>query len=229
MSRSERRGRVQTVLGLIEAAELGPTLTHEHLLLDMRCWYVEPRLPEDRALAREPVSLENLGWVRYHYSSSLDNLQLLDETVATEEMRHYKRAGGSALVELTSLGIGRSPLGLARISRASGVHVVMGSGYYVTDLAETRGGATLAEDDIVDRIVREVEVGPRTRGSAPASSERLARSGHSVPRTECPCARRRAPSERPEPLLAFIRGEVPTRRLRSSTFLRRREPTPRGS
>jgi len=164
VSRSERSGRVQTVLGLIEAAELGPTLTHEHLLLDMRCWYVEPRLPEDKALAREPVSLENLGWVRYHYSSSLDNLRLLDETVATEEMRRYKRAGGSALVELTSLGLGRSPLGLARISRASRVHVVMGTGYYVTDLAGTCGGATLAEEDIVDRIVREVEVGAEDTG-----------------------------------------------------------------
>ena len=32
-----RVGRVQTVLGLVEPSELGPTMTHEHVLLDLRC------------------------------------------------------------------------------------------------------------------------------------------------------------------------------------------------
>jgi hypothetical protein len=35
-SRDELRGKAQTVLGLIDPAELGPTLMHEHLLWDIR-------------------------------------------------------------------------------------------------------------------------------------------------------------------------------------------------
>jgi len=164
VSRSERSGRVQTVLGTVDPEDLGPTLTHEHLLLDMRCWYVEPTSAEDKALAQESVSLGNLGWVRYHYSSSLDNLRLEDEAVAVAEMRRYKRAGGCALVELTSIGLGRSPLGLARISQASGVHVIMGTGYYVTNLAGTCDGNDLDEDQIVAHIVQDIEMGDAETG-----------------------------------------------------------------
>ena len=35
MSKSERTGKIQTVLGLIEPDELGVTLAHEHSLIDM--------------------------------------------------------------------------------------------------------------------------------------------------------------------------------------------------
>ena len=35
------------------------------------------------------------------------------------------------MVDATSLGLGRDPVGLTRISRATGVHVIMGSSFYV--------------------------------------------------------------------------------------------------
>jgi len=160
----KKSGKAQTVLGLISSEELGPTLTHEHLLLDMRCWFVEPKTARESALAAEPVSLKNLGWVRYHYSSSLDNLQLLDEEVAARELQLFKEAGGGTLVELTSIGLGRSPLGLARISRASGVHVVMGTGYYVTGLPGMCTDGIWAEDRLVSEMVRDIEIGVEDSG-----------------------------------------------------------------
>ena len=34
MSNVAQRGKVQTVLGAIDPSELGPVMTHEHLLID---------------------------------------------------------------------------------------------------------------------------------------------------------------------------------------------------
>ena len=42
MSTSELKGKIQTVLGLIEPEELGVTLPHEHLVSDGSAWYREP-------------------------------------------------------------------------------------------------------------------------------------------------------------------------------------------
>lgn len=90
---------VKTVLGDISANALGRTQMHEHLLLDI--------YPS-----------------RWSYSHILDDLD-----TAVEEMHGYKNAGGGTLVEVTVRGAGRNPAGLREISRRSGVHVVMGTGF----------------------------------------------------------------------------------------------------
>ena len=43
----------------------------------------------------------------------------------------YREVGGGAIVDATSMGIGRDPDALVQISRGSGVHIVMGAGFYV--------------------------------------------------------------------------------------------------
>ncbi len=53
--------KVQTVLGPIDADDLGITVTHEHLFVDFRNWFVEPEQSSDREMARQPVSLENIS------------------------------------------------------------------------------------------------------------------------------------------------------------------------
>ena len=45
-TRAELRGKVQTVLGLVEPERLGPTLMHEHLLLDLVRPPPEPAAPD---------------------------------------------------------------------------------------------------------------------------------------------------------------------------------------
>lgn len=53
------------MLGLIEAEEMGITLTHEHLLIDQTVggvYFKEPSELSDRMHAHEPVTLENLWW-----------------------------------------------------------------------------------------------------------------------------------------------------------------------
>jgi len=153
------RGMVQTVLGAIDAGALGVTLHHEHFLVSTAVRFRAPEEAGLRALALQPVSLENLGWIRYHPQSNLDNLQFLDENLAVEEVLRFKRAGGCSVVDMTNIGIGRDPLALARISRASGLNVVMGSGFYTEATIPLDLRQTLTEASMVETIVRDVTVG----------------------------------------------------------------------
>ncbi len=92
---------IQTVLGAIPA-ELGATACHEHVL-----W----NLPDH--LAGEDADL------------GLDSIP-----AAVAELRHFKSAGGSSLVEMTTQEIGRSPQELKQISLASGVHIITVTGHH---------------------------------------------------------------------------------------------------
>lgn len=156
--KEELIGKVQTVLGIIDAESLGVTLPHEHLLCDASCWFVEPTEASEKRLAYQPITLENLSWVQLHPTNHADDMVLGDEQLAIKEALLYKWAGGDSIVELSNIGLGRDPLGLARISRATGLNVVMGSGYYV-GLSHPPELATKTEEEITEEIVRDIIVG----------------------------------------------------------------------
>lgn len=125
---------IMTVTGPIASDDLGPTVMHEHLLADLRVQWRDPA--NERATVRglrdTPVTLELLPLLRrYPQSTTLDNLLLADEATAIEEVEHFHRAGGSCIVDLTNYGLSRDPISLFRISRATGVNIVMGGGCYV--------------------------------------------------------------------------------------------------
>jgi phosphotriesterase-related protein len=151
-------GQAQTVLGPIAGDAMGITLPHEHLLIDFEVMFREPANGAERGLARQPVTLGNLGWVRHNFSSSLDNLQLLDEQVARDEALLFKHAGGQTFVDPTNRGLARDPLALARIARATGLNVIMGSGYYVA-AAHPADMDRRTSDDIARELVRDLTVG----------------------------------------------------------------------
>ncbi len=118
-------GYVMTVLGPMAPEELGRTLMHEHLICDLTS-------PEERARA-EPeaaVTLENAFDVTYYPRAYAGNHRLADPARAMREVALFKQAGGGAIVEVTSGGIGPDPAGLAAISRETGVPIVMGGGFY---------------------------------------------------------------------------------------------------
>ena len=148
----------QTVLGPIAADQMGITLPHEHLLIDFEVMFRAPASASDRGLAYQPVSMENLGWIRQNFSSNLDNLRLLDENVARDEALLFKNAGGRTLVDPTNRGLARDPLALARVARATGLNIVMGSGYYVAAAHPPDMGAR-TEDAIAREIVADLTVG----------------------------------------------------------------------
>jgi phosphotriesterase-related protein len=147
-------GQVQTVLGVVAPDAIGITLPHEHLLIDFTVMFAEPAAASDKGRAREPVSLANLGWVRQNFNANLDNLRLLDEQVARDEILLFKGAGGRTVIDPTPKALARDPLALARIARATGLNVVMGAGYYVAashppDM-DRRGVDDLAREIITD-------------------------------------------------------------------------------
>ena len=158
MARSAMAGKAQTVLGVVPADELGITLPHEHLLIDFRFMYREPEGASGRGRGLEPITLRNLYEVRYDWSRNLDNLQLLDEGTAVEEALLYRWEGGRTMVDPTNAGLARDPLALQRIARATGLHVIMGAGYYVGP-SHPRDMDQRSEESITREIVRDLTEG----------------------------------------------------------------------
>jgi phosphotriesterase-related protein len=135
-----------TVLGPVPVRDLGIVLPHEHLLVRVPD-FIEFQEGKLRALQDAPVTLENLGWIRRYWTYNRDNLRLTDEHLATEEVRRFQTAGGGTIVDVTVPGLGRDPDALARISRATGLHIVMACGAYT---AQTH--APWIHDATVERI-----------------------------------------------------------------------------
>ena len=151
-------GMVQTVLGAVDPHSLGPTLTHEHLLVDVECYLVEPDEASERYYVNAPITMDNLGASVSRWFRIRDQLRLYDENEAIADAAAFRNCGGGTIVDVTSIGIGRDPLALARISRATGLHVVMGAGYYIP-LSHPADLHLRTEDSLHEQMVREVTSG----------------------------------------------------------------------
>ena len=168
-------GKVMTVTGLVDPASLGPTSPHEHLIIDFLAVGEEAQKSHQVAFNmregtaadwEEPLSLPTYYEARRNPFLFRDTLQLTDVDDAINAMHDYKAAGGGCIVDVTPIGVGRNPAGLERISRASGVNVVMGTGYYVKDY-QPAYIAHLSEDAIADLIVADIETGDPATGVRP--------------------------------------------------------------
>ena len=156
-------GKVQTVLGPIEPERLGVTMTHEHLLADLSVLHTPTAIASETEFYELPVSPETVGRMRHYHVPNRDNAQLLSVSTGIDEVDLYKQHGGDSLVDATSIGIARDPLGLTRISRATGVNVIMGGSYYV-GAAHPVDMDARDEGQIVDQIVRDVTEGVNGTG-----------------------------------------------------------------
>jgi len=146
---------IQTVLGPVAAADLGITLTHEHLLIDLVGVAWTPPTHPQATHVDEPVSLDNLWWIRRDWASSRDNLRLDQATTAVTELIRFRQAGGRAIVDVTPRALGSDPGVLAHVSRESGVHVIRGTGFYVAK-AHPRPFAGADRDEIRDLILHDL-------------------------------------------------------------------------
>ena len=111
MSSVNLAGKVQTVLGPIDPDDLGVTMTHEHLLVSTVGVYKEPTEASLKAKFEAPFSIEILGWLLHGRGINKDNSKLDHIPTIVKEVGLYKEFGGSALVDATSLGLGRDPVG----------------------------------------------------------------------------------------------------------------------
>ncbi|GGJ16967.1 aryldialkylphosphatase [Halobellus salinus] len=152
-------GRIITVDGEIAPDSLGVTLPHEHLFVDGSGWIDDDRsrsVLQDRFL-HEDVSMETLSRLRdnpYTY----DNCRLDDvETIASEVQRFHDR-GGDSIVDVTSVGLHRDPSGLRTVSRRTGVNVIAGCGYYISDTHPSTMDEK-SKSDIAAEIVSDIENG----------------------------------------------------------------------
>jgi phosphotriesterase-related protein len=148
----------QSVTGLVSEENLGITLPHEHLLIDMKVWHEEPAGAGDKKYINEKVGIKNLGWIKNNIYNNIDNMQLLDADVAIEEAGHFKNEGGGTIVDVTNVNLSRNPENLARISRATGLNIIMGSGYYVGE-SQTVEFDKLSVDDIAEEIINDIKSG----------------------------------------------------------------------
>ncbi len=94
------KGKIQTVNGLIDPSAMGFTHSHEHVL-----------------------------WDYFKMIKSYDVI-FDDEQVAQYEVQLFKDAGGGSLIDASSSGIGTNPESLRRISKNTGVNIVLGCGWY---------------------------------------------------------------------------------------------------
>ncbi len=144
---SQLTGRVQTVRGPVDPGALGTALMHEHLFLDLRKTHLphvlsvelpgrsEPILTSEDFPATELALWEakvDVGNIRAAKDAEpiADNYILADEGVAVAEVMEFRNSGGGTIVDVTSIGLKRDPAALLRVSEVTGLHIVMGTGYY---------------------------------------------------------------------------------------------------
>lgn len=139
---------VQSVTGPVSSADLGITLTHEHLVNDLRSWHCPADHPGWRQhdVAGQPVG-PGLAWdLRQDPFANLDNCALDDIDVAVAEVGRFTELGGRTILETTGLGIGRDLAALREISERSGVTIVAGTGIYLARPGQALGGGPPGSD-----------------------------------------------------------------------------------
>ena len=121
---------VQTVLGPIAPEEMGVTLHHEHILWDLsKNNPVKDMNPEDPR--NQPVEMEMLSELKFHLWEYPDNLVQQDAELACRELTYFKNAGGGTICDNTTFEP-RNPVKLQEISRRTGIHILQGTGNYVS-------------------------------------------------------------------------------------------------
>jgi phosphotriesterase-related protein len=137
-SAESRATFVETVRGPIPPADLGITLTHEHLFMDLSAPRLDPAEEHTRP-----------GW---------GEIVLNDPDAMLQELADISAAGGRAVLEASTAGMGRQPDLLRRLSETSGVHVVCVTGIYTREFHPANIAPT-SIDELAAEMVRELDAG----------------------------------------------------------------------
>ena len=127
---------VRTVLGDISPEELGHTQCHEHIYLE-----------KGASFACDPA------------------LCIDDFAKSLLELRDYALAGGGTIVDAQPGGCGRNASALAKLSRASGVHIVAVTGFHRRQFFDWDSGLDDAnEERLAERFYKELTDGMTDHG-----------------------------------------------------------------
>lgn len=125
-----------TVLGPVPVIELGVTLPHEHVFIDM-------------------------------FRVNRNIATILDEPDRmVHEVSRFREAGGGAIVDVTPRNVGRRPDLLRRVAQATGVSIVMGTGWYREPWYESIV-AESSVDACARLLIDEIEQGDVVSGVRP--------------------------------------------------------------
>ena len=157
---------VITVLGAVDASRLGPTITHEHLFIDLSCYLRPPNPGEDPGNFYDPVQMENLYLMHRDPYGNRDNCILDDVELAVREVEIFRALGGRTIVDVTLVDIGRDVVKLAEVARRTGLNILAGCGHYIRS-AFPPGVDTLTEQQLTDELLREIRHGIGDTGIKP--------------------------------------------------------------
>jgi predicted metal-dependent phosphotriesterase family hydrolase len=119
---------IRTILGDIEASAAGFCSAHDHVLIG-----------------------DGIGTLR------TPDLLIDDVDAAIDEIDEYRRSGGGTIVDAMPVDCGRDPVGLAEVSRRTGVHIVATTGFHKPEYYEAgHWSRSLSDDVIVDLLVSEI-------------------------------------------------------------------------
>lgn len=168
---------VMTVLGPIPADELGVTLAHEHLQSNFEMYFMTaPEASRQRDVDR-PIDMSMLSDLRrWPFSTTRDNLVFNDVDASIAELEYFIRAGGRSVVDQTCINVGRDPAALQRISRATGLHIVTATGFYV-ESAQPDWVAGATADDLAQVMITEIQDGIGDTGVRPGVIGEIGVSG----------------------------------------------------
>lgn len=125
-------GKVRTILGDIEASQMGLTLPHEHLLTR----------PVDAVL------------------KTADEILMMDSVdAAVQILKDFKAAGGQTFVEMTPETHGRNTPGMVRCSEEAGAHVIATTGFICQRLGIPGNIEYIPFSQLVDEMVKDVMEG----------------------------------------------------------------------
>jgi phosphotriesterase-related protein len=147
-----------TVNGEIDCNSLDIISPHEHVFIDIRNQFTEFEEITQRKLSEQRITIENLGVLSRNPYALKDNLFMDDEELAAQEILCFKKAGGDALVDATTIGIGRDPVALKKISRTTGLAIIAGCGYYTEDTHPEKLRVTSVEK-IAEEMINDIVIG----------------------------------------------------------------------
>src|SRR5690349_20814621 len=132
-------GKILTVQGPIDPSAAGQTLMHEHIFIDFKApppmsppvtglSVLRPRQADAPAPAPAPTAAAGTT----PRPRRDGGLTIYEESLA--EIEEFKKIGGSTIVDVSNFGLTRDPDSLLRVSKESGLNVVMGAGWYQKSL-----------------------------------------------------------------------------------------------
>lgn len=133
---------VQTVLGAVPAAKLGPALAHEHVMCDF-------------------IGAEQTGRHRWEVDAVVKRMQPV--------VAQLKERGVTGFFDCTPAYIGRDPRVLKKLAEVTGLHIITNTGYYggAGDKFVPKHAYVETPDQLVDRWVREWDRGIEDSGVKP--------------------------------------------------------------